>query len=580
MPPRATGAEVVARTLAVAGVRRVFSLSGNQVLSLYEALDRAGIGIVHTRHEGAAVHMADGWARLTGEVGVCLVSAGPGHANAMGALAMAAAGESPLVLLSGHAPIARAGHGAFQEMDQVGLAQPLCRWAQVARRTDGLGRLVGAAVRAAQGEQPGPAHLSLPVDVLEGAVPESDVTQASSPAGAVDPSGPPVTPDRAAIRRILARLRDAARPLILVGPSGGRPVMHALLEALVRHTGVPFLIVDHPRGLADPAVGRAAGAVAGADTVLLLAKSQDYRIGYAAPPVMAADCRLLQIDTAPAAIGRHRPVDVGTVAALRPALDALLEAAQESPWPAGMHRAWGERVVALRAAPADTPIDVATVPAGQAAEGGATAVPAGQAVGALTGGPAAGLHPWPVLGVLADVIAARGAEGVCLVVDGGEFGQWARARLRPAPPRDLVNEPSGAIGYALPFAVAAKLARPAATVIAVAGDGAFGFHALELETAARCGAPLLVVVGNDGAWGTERHLQIRRYGPGRAIATDLLPARYDGVATALGGHGERVEHESELRPALARALAAVATGRPAVVDVRLRSVPSPASGAL
>lgn len=339
--------------------------------------------------------------------------------------------------------------------------------------------------------------------------------------------------------------------------------------------------------------------MAEADTVLLLAKHQDYRIGYAAPPILARDCRLLQIDTAPAAIGRHRPVDVGIVADLFLALDALLEGVQQSTWPAGTHRAWSAQVLALRAAPPDTrktQTDVADGPAGPAvedlpgspAEGGGAAVPAGRGIGALTGivaeegagSPAAGLHPWPVLGIVAEVIAARSAEGVCLVVDGGEFGQWARARLRPAPPRDLVNEPSGAIGYALPFAIAAQLARPAATVIAVAGDGAFGFHALELETAARCGAPVLALIGNDGAWGTERHLQIKRYGPGRAVATDLLPARYDGVAAALGGHGERVEHERELRPALARALAAVANGRPAVVDVRLLSVPSAAAGAL
>ena len=157
---------------------------------------------------------------------------------------------------------------------------------------------------------------------------------------------------------------------------------------------------------------------------------------------------------------------------------------------------------------------------------------------------------------------------------GGSSGQWARARLRPAPPRDLVNEPSGAIGYAVPFAIAARLARPQATVVALAGDGALGFHALELETAGRCGAPVLVVVGNDAAWGTERHLQLRRYGPGRDVATALSAARYSAVVAGLGGHGEHVEEGAGLRPALERALAAVAAGRPALVDVRLRSVPS------
>ena len=565
-----TGAGAVARTLAGAGVRRVFSLSGNQVLSLYEALDRAGIGIVHTRHEGAAVHMADGWARLTGEVGVALVSAGPGHANALGALAMAGAGESPLLLLSGHAPLARAGQGAFQEMDQVGLARPLTRWAQVARHPGEVAGLVGAALRAAQGGfapgTPGPVHLSLPVDVLEGVGGTGDgaprgEAQDSLQGDAGAGSASPGAPDEAAIRRILGLLQQATRPLVLVGPSGARPAAQARLAALSARTGLPCLLVDHPRGLADPALGRAGEAVAGADAVLLLARSQDYRIGYAAPPVLAPGCRLLQIDPVAGAIGRHRPVEVGCVAPLLPALDALLGGAGALAWPPATPSApgtWAQHVAALRAAPPEGDLPA---PGERSASG-------------------EGLHPWWVLGELAEVLAPRDPQSLCLVVDGGEFGQWARARLRPAPPRDLVNEPSGAIGYAVPFAIAARLARPQATVVALAGDGALGFHALELETAGRCGAPVLVVVGNDAAWGTERHLQLRRYGPGRDVATALSAARYSAVVAGLGGHGEHVEEGAGLRPALERALAAVAAGRPALVDVRLRSVPSPAAGAL
>ena len=556
----ATGAAAVARALARAGVRRVFSLSGNQVLSLYEALDRAGVAIVHTRHEGAAVHMADAWARLTGEVGVCLVSAGPGHANALGALAMAGSGEAAVLLLSGHAPLGRAGQGAFQEMDQAGLARPLVRWAEVATAPAALGPLVATALRAAQRGIPGPVHLSLPVDVLEAAVP-AVADGGAADGGAAADDGPP---DAAAVRAVLEALGGAARPLILAGAAGGRPALHARLEALSDRSGAPWLRLDHPRGLADPALGRAAEAVAAADVLLLVGKRQDYRLGYAAPPVLAPGCRLLQIDPAFEAIGRHRPAEVAIVAGLLPALDALLAAAGDAAG-AGAHAAWRARVAALRAAPAGAGPEADAV-----------------ADGAPDEAPAPGLHPWAVLGVLADALddRRRGGQAVCLVVDGGEFGQWARARLRPAAPGDLVNEPSGAIGYALPFAVAARLARPEATTVAIAGDGAFGFYALELETAARCAAPVLAVVGNDAAWGTERHLQTRRYGPGREVATALLPARYDALAAALGGHGEHVEALSALRPALERALAAVAAGRPAVVDVRLRSVPSPAAGAL
>jgi acetolactate synthase I/II/III large subunit len=447
-------------------------------------------------------------------------------------------------------------------MDQVGLARPLTRWAEVARRPGEVARLVGAAMGVARGGTPGPVHLSLPVDVLEGAVSDDPRGSPGNPGGAQEPhQGGTGALDEGAVRRILEVLRQAARPLVLVGPSGARPAAQRRLVALSARTGLPFLLVDHPRGLADPALGRASEAVAEADAVLLLARSQDYRIGYGGAPVLGPGCRLMQIDPVGEAIGRNRAVEVGCVAPLLPALDALLALSEEVEWapsdPAATD-SWAQRVAMLRRAPP---------------EGGVPApgelLPSGE-----------GLHPWWVLGEVAEVLGPRDPDSLCLVVDGGEFGQWARARLRPAPPRDLVNEPSGAIGYAVPFAIAARLARPQATVVAIAGDGAFGFHAMELETAARCGAPVLVVVGNDAAWGTERHLQLRRYGPGRDVATALSAARYSAVVTGLGGHGEHVEDGAGLRPALERALAAVAAGRPALVDVRLRSVPSPASGAL
>ena len=175
---------------------------------------------------------------------------------------------------------------------------------------------------------------------------------------------------------------------MLVGPSGARPAAQARLAALSARTGLPCLLVDHPRGLADPALGRAGEAVAGADAVLLLARSQDYRIGYAAPPVLAPGCRLLQIDPVAGAIGRHRPVEVGCVAPLLPALDALLGGAGELAWPPATPSApgpWAQHVAALRAAPPEGDLPA---PGERSASG-------------------EGLHPWWVLGELAEVLAPR-----------------------------------------------------------------------------------------------------------------------------------------------------------------------------
>ena len=158
-----------------------------------------------------------------------------------------------------------------------------------------------------------------------------------------------------------------------------------------------------------------------------------------------------------------------------------------------------------------------------------------------------------------------------LVCDGGEFGQWVQggveARTR------LINGLSGSIGSAIPMACAARLARPDCTVIAVVGDGTFGFHALELDTAARHGLPVVVVVGNDARWNAEHQLQIQHYGRERTVGCELLPSRYDELARSLGAHGELVEDPADLEPALARA---VASGRPACVNVLIDGLPAPA----
>ena len=179
------GADILARALAGAGVRHLFSLSGNQIMPVYDAALDARLSIVHVRHEGAAVHMADAWGRLTGEPGVALLTGGPGHANGVGALYTAAAAESPMVLLSGHAPLAELGRGAFQEMRQADLAAPVTKASWTAQRAESLSEDIERALRIARAGRPGPVHVSLPFDVLEAKVADSAV----APAAAGEPGG-------------------------------------------------------------------------------------------------------------------------------------------------------------------------------------------------------------------------------------------------------------------------------------------------------------------------------------------------------------------------------------------------------
>ena len=178
------------------------------------------------------------------------------------------------------------------------------------------------------------------------------------------------------------------------------------------------------------------------------------------------------------------------------------------------------------------------------------------------------MHPVEVCRAVQRVLDRH--EDAVLISDGGEFGQWAQACLTAR--RRMTNGPAGAIGAAVPFAVAARLAFPDSPVVAMSGDGSVGFHLAEYDTAVRCGAPFVAVVGNDSRWNAEHQIQIRAYGAERAVGCELLPTRYDRVAAALGGHGEHVARAGELPAALDRALA---SGLPACVNVAIEGLAAP-----
>jgi len=532
------GAQALVAALAAAGVRHLFSLSGNQILSIYDATIDSGIDILHTRHEAAAVHMADGWGRVTEAPGVALVTAGPGHLNTVSALYGALMAESPLVLLSGHAPRAQLGRGAFQEVDQAGAVRAVTKAAWVAERAEDLAADVTRALDIATSGRPGPVHVSLPNDLLDAPV-DDHPTAASArtwgSAGAI--SGPPTS---SALTEIAAALDAATRPLVLVGPAMARAPRWAAVRALADRTGIPALPMESPRGPNDPWLHLAAPLLAEADCVLLLGKRMDFALRFGEPPAFAATCRFYQVDWDADALATGPRVAGAWVGDPEATASRLAELAA-----AGRHTAWGDRVRAARAA---EPADWA----------------------ALRRSDRAPIHPLRVATDLAPLLG----PGAVLVADGGEFGQWMQAGLQ-AETR-LINGLGGSIGSALPMALAAKLARPRDTVLAVLGDGTFGFHALELDTAARHGLAVLAVVGNDARWNAEHQLQLQHYGPERTVGCELRPSRYDEVARALGAHGDHVARPADLAPALVRARA---SGLPACLNVEIEPVGAPTYGA-
>jgi acetolactate synthase-1/2/3 large subunit len=477
------GADLLARSLAAAGARYVFTLSGNHVMPVFDAALDAKLSLVHVRHEAAAAHMADAWGRLTGQPGVALVTGGPGHANAVAALYTALAAESPMLLVSGHAPLDELGKGAFQEMRQADLAAPLAKASWTVQSVDSLAADVIKAWRTACSGRPGPVHLSVPNDVLDavtGSAPPSmerfTVAQAR-----------PAVPDE---------LLEAKRPLIIAGPAAMRQKLDC---------GIPVIGMESPRGVNDPSLGRLAEVLKQADVVLLAGKRRDFTLKFG--KAFSDDCRVLESDALPG----NFSAKAGT---------------------------WFEEVMnALRYRP-----------------------PEWQAIAGRN-------HP---AAVCREVQKLLDAPDAVLVSDGGEFGQWAQACL--SAPRRVINGPAGSIGSALPFAAAAKLALPGSRVVALLGDGTFGFHMSEIDTAVRYGLDYLAVVGNDATWNAEYQIQLRAYGAARAHGCELLPTRYGAVAAAMGAHGEDVLSFNELDEALRRA---AASGKPACVNVMIERVAAP-----
>ncbi|HEY8566961.1 MAG TPA: thiamine pyrophosphate-binding protein [Beijerinckiaceae bacterium] len=533
------GADLLARALDRAGLRTVFTLSGNHIMPLFDAALGTGLQLIHVRHEAAAVHMADAFARLTGRCGVALVTGGAGHTNAVAALCTAQAAEAPLVLLSGHAGLNELGRGAFQELRQADMAEPVTKASWTAASAENLAHDLAEAVRIATSGRPGPVHVSLPVDLLDATLEETDALWP-----AAEDFGPERRPlSDAAARAVLGAIEEAQRPLILAGPHLCQTSNAGVLAALEAATGVPVLGLESPRGVNDPKLGAFAEILPQADLIVLVGKAHDFTLRFADPPFVDPSCRLIVLDPEPAMIERvareKGPRLVLSSLADAPAAAERLTALAEIPHPSA---AWRDEVAA---AIAHRP------PAWANAESAEEAV-----------------HPVALCRALQPLFEAD-REAV-LVCDGGEIGQWPQSLVVPG--KRVINGVAGSIGAATPFAIAARLAT-GATVVAVMGDGAFGFHMTEFDTAMRAGLPFVAVVGNDATWNAEHQIQLRSYGPDRTHSCDLLPTRYDKVVEALGGHGEYVTRAEDLGPALERALA---SGKPACVNVRIARLPAPA----
>jgi len=543
------GADLLVKCLIREGVQFVFGIPGGQLCPLLDAVRRlgpeAGLQFVMTRHEQAAAHMADAYARVTGRPAVCLGTVGPGAADLVPGVYAAWADSIPMIVLTAQNQTWKSypERGSMQSLDQVGLFAPVTKWGARVTHWQRIPELVQRAFRAATSGRPRPVHLDLHVDVLVATGDEASLPLPVDAPERYRAVQPPVAPPEL-IEKAARMLVEAERPLIHPGGGALRSGAWDEVRALAEHLSAPVttsqgacgvLPEDHPLCLIAGGYG-ALGAQAAADVVLLVGGRLGDVDFWGQPPYWGEPGaqRLIQVDIDPESIGLNRPVDLALVGDARATLRALLEEVRRLTPPKPERPELAEYRATQDAWLAQF-----------------------QAQAASDRAP---IHP---LRLIRDVRAFFPREAIT-IVDGGNINVWAHYLNRVYEPRSFLwAADSGQLGTGLPYAIGAKLACPERPVYAICGDGAFGLNIQELETAARLQVPVVVVVANDRQWGMIKGAQLAAY-DGAYIGVDLRDVRYDLVAQAMGCYGERVERPQEITPALERAMA---SGRPAVVDV-------------
>ena len=525
-------AAVIARFLAAQGVSRLFTLCGGHIMPIYMQAHAEGIRIVDVRDERAAMYMAQAHAELTGELGVALVTAGPGVTNAMTGIANAHIARASVLVLSGTPPRAQDNRGALQDLPHTELVRPITRYARTVRDPMLVLQELGEAVARAtgQGGDPGPVSLDFPTDVLRAEVPRHwQLAEHFTPR-----KRPVLAPDLDQAAQAMEILWAARRPLVISGRGarGAGPVLTALLD----RSGALYLDTGESRGLVPdehPSVVAAmrGSVMAEADVVVTLGRRLDFQLAYGSPAVFGS-AKLIRIADAPSELRDNRRGAVELFAQPAAALAAILAAAGDRPsavdrgWAAAMHNKHLERVEQLR-------------------QSMRSAAPDAQGR----------MHPNRLLATL----QAHMARDAVLVADGGDFLSFARVGLSASSYLDPGS--LGCIGVGTAFGVAASLAYPGRQVIVATGDGAFGFNAMEIDTAVRHDAKLLIVVANNGAWQIEVNDQTDRFG--KVVGTRLQFADHAAMARAFGMHAQRVERIEDLDAAIVTALQHL----PALLDV-------------
>jgi acetolactate synthase-1/2/3 large subunit len=527
-----TGAKLVAEALLARGVETIFTLSGGHITPIYQFLEHTPIRLFDTRHEQAALFMAEAWGKLTRTPGVAMVTAGPGFTNALTGVASAHFSNTPLVMISGCVGLECKEKLDLQDMRQRPVIDPMVKKALICLKPERAAEYVDMAFRTATTGRPGPVYLEFPVDVLNakverGAVKQPSTTVVSRPAD-VEGAG-----------KLMAMLGEARKPVVIAGSGVWNARAEESLVRFVEATGVPVftslaargaIADDHPDCFESALAirpGAALHAYLSTDLVILLGTR--VTLFYIFGDIFNPAARLVQVDIEPEEIGRNRSVDLGIVSDIGALLDVCNALAQQKG--DSLRTRFDEWRAELKTAERESK---------------AQAQPHWESA-------AQPIHP---LRLAREIDAFMDRPDDIVVADGGDTTTWiGMTRTMRKPGRYLDYGLYGSLGVGLPYALAAKLRYPNQRVCLLTGDGSVGFNFMEFENAIRKDLPLVVVISNDLGWGMIRHSQEIRMGHAIADGTWIGRVDYHKMVEAIGGKGYLVEDPAHIRPALADAFA-------------------------
>ncbi len=513
------GGQIIARALKSEGVDTVFTLTGGHIVPILDGCIQEGIRVVDVRHEQAAAHAAEAYTRLTGNLGVAAVTAGPGVTDTITGVATAFYGATPMLVIGGRHLIRQELKGGLQEMDHTRLFHSITRWAATAWQVDRLADYIATAARHAFEGRGGPVFLDVPMDVQFDMVEETAVRfptsyRASAGFGADDDT----------LDQIIGALGGADRIVVFagVGARSGEPNQLADLAELLQ---APTYVNSRARGSMahdHPLLGnhRRSQAMAETDVVLALGVDWDFRTGYGGK--ISDDATVIQIDADPAKVGWNRPAHVGVVSDPMTVVSQLVARSddirrEERP-------SWTSEIM-------DAEAESTAAALTEATDDSSPVMPQRFA---------------------REVAEFFGADSI-VAVDGGDIVSTTARWLQTSTPGHVLDPgPFGTLGTGAPYAIAAKTVFPERMVGVVFGDGAFGFNAMEYDTMVRLGLPIIGVVGNNGVWANIKTFHKMAY-PDRLVATDLGIRPYHEMVRGLGGYGEFVDDPNDIRPALERA---------------------------